>query len=161
MIYIVRTGCLWRDLPAHFGSWSSVYTRWRRWCQALLCPRFWISWPSRRTARSNVWMPRTSRCIRTRATRRAASKIMPSARTKGGLNTKLAARVDVGVQLPQQWISHGEESTLTVHVWGTLKDDRQPNDFTMDLHMEGAAGNVQQKFEFKPGDSVPTEVPIH
>ena len=39
MIFVLRTGCPWRDLPAHFGPWSSVYTRWRRWCQALLWPQ--------------------------------------------------------------------------------------------------------------------------
>jgi transposase len=34
MIYVLRTGCPWRDLPKAFGSWSSVYTRWSRWSQA-------------------------------------------------------------------------------------------------------------------------------
>ncbi len=32
MVYILRVGCPWRDLPAIFGPWNSVYTRWRRWC---------------------------------------------------------------------------------------------------------------------------------
>ena len=27
-------GCPWRDLPASYGPWSSVYTRWRRWSVA-------------------------------------------------------------------------------------------------------------------------------
>jgi transposase len=31
MIYILRSGCPWRDLPEIFGPWSSVYTRWWRW----------------------------------------------------------------------------------------------------------------------------------
>lgn len=31
MIYILRSGCPWRDLPERFGPWSSVYTRWSRW----------------------------------------------------------------------------------------------------------------------------------
>jgi transposase len=31
MIYVLRTSVPWRDLPAVFGCWSSVYTRWRRW----------------------------------------------------------------------------------------------------------------------------------
>ncbi|KAB2667738.1 MAG: transposase [Verrucomicrobia bacterium] len=31
MICRIRIGCPWRDLPGYFGSWRSVYTRWRRW----------------------------------------------------------------------------------------------------------------------------------
>lgn len=33
MIYRVRIGCRWRDLPEIFGNWKSVYTRWRQWNQ--------------------------------------------------------------------------------------------------------------------------------
>jgi len=32
-MWIARTGSPWRDLPAHFPNWRSVYTRWRRWVQ--------------------------------------------------------------------------------------------------------------------------------
>jgi transposase len=31
MIYWLNTGVPWRDLPERFGSWKSVYTRFRRW----------------------------------------------------------------------------------------------------------------------------------
>ncbi len=36
MLYVLRTGHPWRDLPSLFGPWSSGYTRWRRWCQCGL-----------------------------------------------------------------------------------------------------------------------------
>ena len=36
MWYILRTGIPWRDLPKEFGPWSSVYTRFRRWCKSKL-----------------------------------------------------------------------------------------------------------------------------
>ena len=39
IFYVLRTGIPWRDLPAHFGPWSSVYTRYRRWCAAGLFGR--------------------------------------------------------------------------------------------------------------------------
>ena len=31
VFWIARTGAPWRDLPAAFGAWSSVYRQFRRW----------------------------------------------------------------------------------------------------------------------------------
>jgi transposase len=31
MIWVLRTGAPWRDLPSAYGPWQSVYTRLRRW----------------------------------------------------------------------------------------------------------------------------------
>jgi transposase len=33
MIWILRTGAPWRDLPSAYGPWQSVYTRFSRWSQ--------------------------------------------------------------------------------------------------------------------------------
>ena len=30
-LWIIRTGCPWRDLPEEFGHWHSVYVRYNRW----------------------------------------------------------------------------------------------------------------------------------
>lgn len=34
MLYILRTGAPWRDLPERYGSWNSVYDRMARWKRA-------------------------------------------------------------------------------------------------------------------------------
>ena len=31
MVWILRTGAPWRDLPSAYGPWESVYTRFSRW----------------------------------------------------------------------------------------------------------------------------------
>lgn len=31
MIWLARSGAPWRDLPERFGSWKSVYSRFRKW----------------------------------------------------------------------------------------------------------------------------------
>ena len=31
MLWVLRTGCGWRDLPAHFGPWQTVYACFRAW----------------------------------------------------------------------------------------------------------------------------------
>jgi len=33
MLYRMRTGCPWRDLPEFFGLWNAIYKRFRAWCQ--------------------------------------------------------------------------------------------------------------------------------
>lgn len=39
MLWVVRNGAAWRDLPEQFGPWETVHGRYRRWCRAGLWPR--------------------------------------------------------------------------------------------------------------------------
>lgn len=34
ILWRVRTGLPWRDLPTAFGNWNSVFRRFRRWAKA-------------------------------------------------------------------------------------------------------------------------------
>jgi transposase len=34
VLFRARTGCPWRDLPAAYGPWHTIYMRWRRWADA-------------------------------------------------------------------------------------------------------------------------------
>ena len=38
ILYILRTGVSWRDLPECYGAWHTIYTRFKRWSENGL---FW------------------------------------------------------------------------------------------------------------------------
>nr|WP_252507333.1 transposase [Zymomonas mobilis] len=33
MLYVLRTGCPWRDMHERYGKWNSVYVRFPRWAE--------------------------------------------------------------------------------------------------------------------------------
>jgi len=36
ILYVLRTGVPWRDLPPHFGHWHTIYMRFKRWSESGL-----------------------------------------------------------------------------------------------------------------------------
>jgi hypothetical protein len=34
IFWVIRTGASWRDLPAEFGPWQTIHTRYQRWRKA-------------------------------------------------------------------------------------------------------------------------------
>jgi transposase len=42
ILWILRTGSPWRDLPDEYGSWNSVYPRFRRWTERGIWQRVFI-----------------------------------------------------------------------------------------------------------------------
>jgi transposase len=38
VLYVLRTGVSWRDLPSFYGPWHTIYTRFKRWSENGL---FW------------------------------------------------------------------------------------------------------------------------
>lgn len=44
VLWRARTGLPWRDLPADFGNWNSVFQRFRRWARAGVFERIFERW---------------------------------------------------------------------------------------------------------------------
>jgi transposase len=39
ILWVIRTGAAWREVPAEFGPWETIHSRYQRWRQAGLWPR--------------------------------------------------------------------------------------------------------------------------
>jgi transposase len=94
ILFVLRTGLPWRDLPEHYGPWSSVYARYRRWCASGLFARMLAV-----LAKDAEGKLRHLDCSHIKlhqhgANPRGGQAAQAMGRTKGGLNTKLAAVVD-------------------------------------------------------------------
>ena len=94
IFYVLRTGVPWRDLPAAFGPWNSVYTRFRRWRASGLFAQLLAL-----VAKDAKGKLRHIDCSHIKlhqdgANPRGGQSTQAIGRTKGGINTKLAAVVD-------------------------------------------------------------------
>ena len=52
ILWIHRTGSPWRDVPAGYGPWQSIYTRFSRWSKSDIWPRLLASLSADRDAES-------------------------------------------------------------------------------------------------------------
>ncbi len=54
ILYVLRTGCPWRDLPTCFGAWHSIYTRFKRGSERGLWWHILITLQQRRKMKLNI-----------------------------------------------------------------------------------------------------------
>lgn len=93
MVYVLRVACPWRDLPSHYGPWSSVYTRWRRWCRSGLWKNILDLVSTDQTGKLRH-LDATHIKVHQDASSGGHHQTQAIGRTKGGLNTKITALVD-------------------------------------------------------------------
>ena len=110
--YVLRTGCPWRDVPERFGPWSSVYTRWRRWCATGLWAKLLAN-----LVRGAQGELRHLDCSHIKlhqdGTNPAGGQAQQAiGRTKGGINTKLAAVVDARGRAVALSLAPGQQHDL-------------------------------------------------
>jgi transposase len=94
MVFILRTGIPWRDLPARYGPWNSVYTRWRRWCQCGLWPQLLAVLTQKAQGKLRFLDSSHVKVHQDASNPAGGQQNQAIGRTKGGLNTKVNAWVD-------------------------------------------------------------------
>jgi transposase len=41
VLYVMRTGIQWREMPSEFPNYTTVYSRFRRWNKSKTWPKIW------------------------------------------------------------------------------------------------------------------------
>jgi transposase len=114
MVYILRVGCPWRDLPAIYGPWNSVYTRWRRWCLAGLWGKVLRVLARKAHGRLRFLDASHIKVHQDASNPAGGQQNQAIGRTKGGLNTKLSAWVDGRGRAISLTLAAGQAADVTV-----------------------------------------------
>lgn len=94
MLWILRTGAPWRDLPDRYGPWRTVASRFYRWRQSGVWDRLWATLQQQVDAAGQLeWHdhPRSSACG---GGKRGDPEQEALGRSQGGFSTKVHLRAE-------------------------------------------------------------------
>ena len=98
ILWIVRTGAPWRDLPPEFGKWNTIYIRFRRWAEAGVLRRLYARIAAPLLDLGVVMIDGTFVKVHQHGAGSLKRKRPPDGeaigRSKGGLTTKILAATD-------------------------------------------------------------------
>ena len=61
VLYVLRTGVAWRDMPPGYGNWHTIYTRFKRWSESGLWWQVLYRLQENRSLRMHiVWVDSTT-----------------------------------------------------------------------------------------------------
>jgi transposase len=94
MVWVLRTGAPWRDLPPAYGPWQSVYTRWSRWSASGVMASLLAALSRERDGESFLIDATIVRAHQDASGARKKGGSQEIGRSRGGPSTKIHAIVD-------------------------------------------------------------------
>lgn len=94
VLWRVRTGLPWRDLPTAFGNWNSVFRRFRRWAKAGVFERLFKGIRGHPGFRIRAYRRHDSPGSPEGQWRKRGTLPQAIERSRGGLTTKIVTLVD-------------------------------------------------------------------
>jgi transposase len=94
VLWIVRVGAPWRDLPKDFGKWNSVFQRFRRWVRSGVFDQMFKALSADADFEYVIVDGTIVRVHQHGSGARGGTKTQAIGRSRGGLTTKIVALVD-------------------------------------------------------------------
>jgi transposase len=154
VLWIVRVGAPWRDLPQDFGKWNSVFQRFRRWVQSGVFDQLFEALSADADFEYVIVDGTIVRVHQHGSGARGGTRTQAIGRSRGGLTTKIVALVDAlgnlvrFVLLPgQRHDSVGVAPLLTDLDFAALLADKafDSDGFRTELDNRGAVAVIPPK----------------
>lgn len=95
ILWILRTGAPWRDLPPGFGKWKSVYDRFRAWTRTGLWTAIWEALIARSRDDEHLMIDSTAMRVHAHGANPAGGQLAQAmGRSKASLSTKVHMACD-------------------------------------------------------------------
>jgi transposase len=162
ILYRARTGCPWRDVPAEFGNWNTIFRRFNLWSRkgVLHCIFKCLS----RLADSE-WLFLDGSIVRAHqhSSGAASEEEQAIGRSRGGLTTKIHLSVDSG-GLPVHFELSGGQVHDVTHAQSLVTHSPRSATVTADkgydseplraqIRLQGATPNIPRKQNSKVGNA--------
>ena len=154
VLWIVRVGAPWRDLPQDFGNWNSVFQRFRRWVRSGVFDQMFEALSADADFEYVIVDGTIVRVHQHGTGAKGGTKTQAIGRSRGGLTTKIVALVDAlgnlvrFVLLPgQRHDSVGVAPLLTDLDFAALLADKafDSDGFRTELDNRGAVAVIPPK----------------
>lgn len=130
VLWVLRTGAPWRDLPSSFGIWETVYSRFRTWSKAGLFASILEALTKAQADCEYVMVDSTSIRVHQDGARSHDPFTHALGRSRGGLTTKIHMACDA-LGYPLGFIlTSGERGDATQAI-ALLRNYMQPKSFVL------------------------------